>query len=225
MTSKIHSLSCENLSFYSQASQDKFVFLLLYQFLGKQDAGYYLEIGASHPVHINNTYLFDTILGWKGVSIDIDTTYKNLWETSDRKNCLLTQDATKSNYRSLLQPYPKNLDYLSLDIDDHYDAILSTIPFEKHVFKIITIEHDFYRWGDKFRDSERKILTSLGYYLLCPDVCVPEGAFEDWWIYPEAFPKGVLSLLTSLDLSNKKHFEIINAMQKSLSYEKLFDLN
>ena len=82
MTAKIAPLPYKNLSFYSQAGQDKFVFLLLYQFLLKEDRGYYLEIGSSHPVDINNTYLFDTILGWKGISIDIDTTYKNLWDTS-----------------------------------------------------------------------------------------------------------------------------------------------
>ena len=130
---------------------------------------------------------------------------------------MLTQDATQSDYESLLQAFPKNIDYLSLDIDDHYDTILSRIPFNNHAFKIITIEHDFYRWGDKFRTAERRILTSRGYYLLCPDVCVPQGPFEDWWIYPDAFPKNTLSLLTSLDLSYKKPFEIIHVLEKSLS--------
>ncbi len=160
----------EKMQSYSQASQDRFVYFLLYELLDKQDDGYYLEIGAGHPINGNNSYLFEKNLGWKGVSIDIDKASKKIWY-SVRQNPLLIEDATQSDYKSILEPFPQVIDYLSLDIDSNYDIVLQRMPFNDHIFKIITIEHDFYRFGDKYKRDERMILTSLGYYLLCPDVC------------------------------------------------------
>jgi hypothetical protein len=201
--------SCKQ-EFYSQASQDHFVSFVLYNIVDKQDVGYYLEIGANHPIETNNTYFFEKNFGWRGVSIDISDSYWNIWY-STRKNSLLIEDATKSDYQSILKLFPPVIDYLSLDIDNDYDVVLQRIPFNDHVFKIITIEHDFYRFGDQFRKDERRILASLGYYLLCPDVSTDDTvfSFEDWWVHPSAFPSDVFSLITSLDLKAKKHYEII----------------
>ena len=203
---------------YSQASQDQFVYLLS-QLLEKQDEGYYLEIGAAYPIDGNNTYFLEKNLGWKGVSIDFDSGYKAAW-TAARHNVLLIQDATLSDYHSILQPFPRVIDYLSLDIDSSYDIVLQKIFLSDHIFKIITIEHDFYIHGEKYRQGERKILSSLGYYLLCPDVSVffngKESTFEDWWVYPSAFPPDVLSKLTSLDLKAKSHRQLISSIEKLL---------
>ncbi len=204
---------------YSQASQDRFVYLLLYELLGKQDEGYYLEIGSGHPTNINNTYFLEKNLSWKGVSIDIDEVLKEVW-SSARQNPLLIEDATLSDYHSILQPFPRVIDYLSLDIDSSYDIVLKKIFLSDHIFKIITIEHDFYKYGDKYRESERKILSSLGYYLLCPDISLShngkEVVFEDWWINPSAFPADVLSKLTSLDLKAKNHSQLISSIENLL---------
>lgn len=200
----------------SQASQDQFVYLLLYELLDKQDDGYYLEIGAGHPSNCNNSYFFEKTCGWKGVSIDISDSCKKLWY-STRQNPLLIEDATQMDYRSILKSFPQVVDYLSLDIDNSYDVVLGRIPFDEHVFKIITIEHDCYRYGDLYRQSERQILTTLGYYLLCPDVLIclngKNCSFEDWWINPSAFPADILSQLTSLDLKAKNHNELINIIR------------
>src|SRR5690348_16636156 len=43
-SSEISSEKDRSIQFYSQASQDRFVYTLLYQLLGKRDGGYYLEI-------------------------------------------------------------------------------------------------------------------------------------------------------------------------------------
>lgn len=210
---------------YSQASQDQFVYLLLYEFLDKQDDGYYLEIGAGDPTIGNNTYFFEKNLGWKGVSIDITDEFKGLWY-SIRQNSLLIEDALRSDYQSILKYFPTVIDYLSLDIDHNYNIVLQKIPFNEHIFKIITIEHDFYRFGEKYRDDERKILVSLGYYLLCPDVTIfyngKNSVFEDWWIYPNVFPADVLAMLTSLDLKGKNHTELINILQNCCREKNFF---
>jgi len=203
-------------NFYSQASQDRFAFLLLYPILDKTDGGYYLEIGAGTPSDNNNTYFFEKNFGWQGVSIDIADQYRNLW-SSIRQNTLLIEDATKADYQAILKPFPRVIDYLSLDIDDSYSIVLKKIPFNDYIFKVITIEHDFYRYGDEFREDERRILTSLGYYLLCPDVSVffngNECVFEDWWVHPSVFPDDVFSLLKSLDLKGKNHGQLIETIK------------
>ncbi|HEY4254844.1 MAG TPA: hypothetical protein VGM34_00675 [Chlamydiales bacterium] len=169
--------------YHSQAFQDQFVHLMLYGFLGKQDGGYYLEIGAGEPVYINNSYFFEKNLNWKGVSIDISEDLGKRWYAV-RENLLLTENALLSDYRAILRSFPTVIDYLSLDIDAQYVDVLKKIPFDQHVFKVITIEHDFYRYGDVYQEGERKILQSLGYQLLCSDVSLSGFSFEDWWIHP-----------------------------------------
>lgn len=200
---------------YAQASQDSFVYVLLYELQKKQDDGYYLEIGAGHPSEGNNTYLLEKTFGWKGVSLDIADT-RNTWFTA-RKNPLHIEDATKADYRDLLKTFPRVIDYLSLDIDDSYDTVLRRIPFDSYVFKVLTIEHDAYRFGNELKEKERSILTSFGYHLLCPDVSLyyhdMDCVFEDWWIHPSAFSPEVFSMLLSLDLKAKSHDQIIKILQ------------
>lgn len=201
--------------YHSQALQDKFVYMLLYGLLDKRDQGYYLEIGAGEPIFINNSYFFEKNLAWKGVSIDISTDLSKRWYAV-RNNYLLTEDATKTNYSSLLQSFPKVIDYLSLDTDGHYSDILKKIPFQEHLFKIITIEHDYYRFGDLYRNEQREILGSLGYHLLCADITDCGCSFEDWWIHPSFFSPAQLAKVTSMDLKGKDFNDVIRALHAAL---------
>lgn len=207
----------------SQASQDQFVYLLLYEVLKKSDSGYYLEIGAGHPITMNNSYFFEKTFQWKGISIDISNDHNQMWH-SIRKNPLLVEDAMQSDYSAILKKFPQVVDYLSLDVDTCYDLVLKRIPFDEHVFKIITIEHDFYRYGDLYRNEERRILISLGYHLLCPDVTIfyngMDSIFEDWWIHPSAFPANVFTMLSSLDLNGKNHGQIISTIRNCWTAHK-----
>ena len=200
---------------HAQVSQDTFVYLLLYGLLEKQDKGYYLEIGSGEPIYISNSYFFEKDLDWIGTSIDISQEHAEKWDIV-RTNLLLTEDATKADYCAILQFFPKVLDYLSLDVDCYYTDVLQRIPFSDHMFKVITIEHDFYRYGDVYRAEERQILESLGYYLLCPDVSNGGLAFEDWWIHPAFFTASELSLITSLDLEKKEYTQLIQTLRAAI---------
>src|SRR5581483_6212253 len=89
------------IQFYSQATQDRFVYTFICQLLDKQNVGYYLEIGAWHPVDGNNTYFFEKNYDWKGISIDISEEFMSTWH-STRKNPLLIQDAKLIDYHAIL---------------------------------------------------------------------------------------------------------------------------
>jgi hypothetical protein len=85
------------------------------------------------------------------------------------------------------------------------------------LFKVITIEHDAYRYGNIYRDKEREILTALGYYLLCADVSDHGFEFEDWWIHPDFFPPLFFQQLASLDLQGKDYMEVMQSIKMLIS--------
>ncbi len=201
-----------DLKFHSQAHQDRFVHAVLYGLLNKQDRGYYLEVGAGDPIQINNSFLFEKKFSWKGVSLDINTGLCPRWK-QHRSNPLYIVDATQADYRAILKDFPATLDYLSLDIDGAYDTVLRQIPFDTYHFKIITIEHDAYRYGDRFRQAEREFLEEQGYYLLGANVKCSGYVFEDWWIYPEAFPDDVLAQLRSLNFQAEESATIVKVIE------------
>lgn len=203
------------INFYSQISQDKFVYTLLYGLGGKNDRGYYLELGAGDPIWISNSYFFEKNLNWSGISIDISEQFTQRWQDF-RQNPLLIQDAVQSDYRAILQSFPKVIDYLSLDIDGNYTDALKALPLGEYTFKVITIEHDFYCHGDLYRAEEREILSSFGYHLLCSDVSGFRFCFEDWWIHPSCFSSAQLAAITSLDLKEKDHEELIRILKRRI---------
>ena len=77
--------------------------------------------------------------------------------------------------------------------------VLKILPLDEYRFKVITIEHDGYLYGDKYREPQRSILNSHGYLLLCSNVYVEqpgyegkEFPFEDWWIDPSEFDNDLI---------------------------------
>jgi hypothetical protein len=158
---------------YSQAGQDAFVLSLI-------PKGTYLEIGASHPRNINNTYALEQA-GWKGWSLDIDPQCQEEW-LQIRKNPLIIADALTYDYSFL----PARVDYLQLDIDPSHQTLicLTNLLMTKTRFSIITFEHDFYCSGDEVRMYSRRLLYDKGYKLAKPDVEYENKSFEDWWIDP-----------------------------------------
>lgn len=141
--------------------------------------GTYLEIGASHPVDINNTFLIEKN-GWDGISIDIDNQCESIWKLK-RTNKLIIADATTYPY-----PVGKYTTYLSLDCEPastSYAALRRLIDRENR-FGIITFEHEWY-YDKTIREIQRELLKSHGYYLAVPDVKYIGQEYEDWWIDPK----------------------------------------
>jgi hypothetical protein len=202
-------------TFYSQAYQDKFVANML-KF--KRD-GYCVDIGSYHSEDTNNSFYFQD-LDWFCLSVELDSSLNDSY--SNRKKGLhLNDNALEIDYNQVFEEceFPNIIDYLSLDVDTYSTDVLKILPFDKYKFKIITIEHDAYLYGDKYRLKQRKILENNGYYLLCSNVLVPyshpstgekflneKSPFEDWWIYPEEFER---PLIESLKCDMKHPEEII----------------
>jgi hypothetical protein len=156
---------------YSQARQDDFV---IHMMNGK--IGEYLEIGASHPIDISNTFVLEK-LGWTGLSIDISDSCKQVWEEK-RINPLVIADALTFDY-----PKKKRIDYLQVDVDPSETSFkaLQQVLKSGTRFSIITYETDSYT-NSNFVMPSRNLLQKEGYTLIYPDVLCGFGPFEDWYI-------------------------------------------
>jgi len=167
-------------NFGSQASQDLFVLGIL----DHLTSGFYLEIGAGHPEILSNTWLLEK-LGWKGVSVDNGDCAKE-WQQK-RKNHFFNDNACSFDYAKKFKEldFPTTIDYLTLDIDEATNLALKTIPFNEYNFKVITIEHDYYRLGDMLKSEQRAYLNKLGYVRLCSDISNDGLPYEDWYVSPE----------------------------------------
>ena len=178
--------------FRSDAYQDRFVNRILD---GKRN-GYYVDIGSCGAIDSNNTYFFES-LGWRGICIEINEGYAPSYR--NRTCTFINQNALTVNYKDLFEHTnsPKWIDYLSVDIDELSIDALKLLPHDDYQFGIITIEHDGYIYGDKYRVQQREYLNNLGYHLLGANVRVPDShfkslstlnhldnnGFEDWWVH------------------------------------------
>ncbi len=170
-------------SYFSQACQDLFVLDMLNQ---KQN-GYYCEIGAGDPFESNNTFLLERNFSWKGLSVELDPSLVDYFN-SERQNLCICHDATTYNYLEnfKLYTFPKQIDYLSIDLEPAENTFkaLRKIPFDDYRFSAITYEHESYVSGPKFMDLSREYLESKGYKLVIANVKCFGRNFEDWWIDP-----------------------------------------
>jgi hypothetical protein len=173
---------------YSQAYQDLFVLSVLN---GKKN-GTYVEIGSNHPTVANNTYVLETVLGWKGVSFDIDEEMCKEFKIQ-RRNPVVICDATTVDYSSVFEQYrlptnPNRIDYLQVDIEPAPQtlAALKAINFDLYKFSVITFETDIYVGGGSARivEESREYLRSYGYQLVAKHVMNGGNPFEDWYVDP-----------------------------------------
>lgn len=167
---------------YSQAGQDLFV-LSIYN--GKEN-GVFLDLGCNQPILINNTYLLESEFGWKGLCIDIDDEFFELFVFRTAQT--LVADCTKLDWDVVIERLgTETVDYLSLDLEPPTVTLecLKSIPFRTIKFGVITFEHDAYRAGDPIRDESRMLLNENGYERITSNVKLGGLEFEDWYYHPE----------------------------------------
>jgi len=175
--------------FNSQAGQDQFVINILKE---KKD-GYFLEIGSNHPIEINNTYILEKKYNWKGLMVEYDKKYENMYKDHRTSNYIF-EDATKIDYLQEFKKlnFPQNMDYLQIDLEVDNGSTIKTLEIlndtilPEYRFGTITFEHDIYR-GNHFNTKERsrEIFENNGYIRVFGDISNDGYAFEDWYVYPD----------------------------------------
>ena len=151
---------------YSQLKQDIFAF-------DTAISKTYIEIGASHPVKINNTYLLEQS-NWKGFSIELDTSKKDHWDSSDRNNKIYWDDAITFDYLQALEEnnLPNHIGYLSCDIEPPINtfAALQKVIAQGVTFDCITFEHDKYQSDIDYDPIVKEYLQNNGYKVAVDNV-------------------------------------------------------
>jgi hypothetical protein len=205
----------------SQACQDLFVLKMLNY---KRD-GSFLEIGSNHPIIHNNTYMLESMYNWKGIMIEYDSSFEQLYKIHRPLSIYKINDARIVNYKNILDVnnYPTNMDYLQIDLDVNNKSTLDTLTvlnntvFDKYKFATITFEHDIYT-GNYFNTQEisRQIFMDRGYTLLFPNVSVYwEGSFkpfEDWYVHPDLVDASTINKFkTSENLTTEQIIKLFSS--------------
>jgi hypothetical protein len=181
---------------HHKTQQEEFILEIL---KGKKN-GHYVELGAAHYSDGNNTYLLEQEYDWKGVSFEIVDSMREEFNLNRKNPCM--GDALSFDYIKYFEEndFPKQIDFLQLDIDAGYDGQtgkpvgnshwtlhgLMAVPLNTYRFTLITFEHDanMYWRNASIRDAQREILDSFGYSL------VHRSFHEDWWVDPSVIGHG-----------------------------------
>jgi len=192
---------------YSQAAQDIFVLCCL----NGEPAGTFLDLGCHHPTDINNTYLLEDQFFWRGVSIDISAPMIELYTC--RNTVSLNEDCTRLDFDKIIAlGQTHHFDYLSLDLEPASVTLdcLTSIPFDKIEFSLITYEHDSYRFGEQHTENSRKIIEKHGYKRICSNVSNGGNIYEDWYYNPKYVSYERIKILES---ANKEWRDILFKQQ------------
>jgi len=153
------------MTFYSQRNtwQDQWVD----QKLAGKENGVFLDVGCGDWSRINNTLYFEESKNWSGFAIDCNPDVEVGWRYNRPNSKFVLADATAIDYSELLCDQPKQIDYLSLDLEPPYLTIraLRRILESGYRFSCATIEHDEYRIGMNMRDEMRELMDKHGYSL------------------------------------------------------------
>ena len=217
---------------------------LFAQAMMRGNTGYFLDIGCNHGIHHNNTYSLERA-GWKGLLFDIlePTAEQMLWA---RKSPYSLIDCTSEGFQNILnEEAPKEVDYISLDIDGETHNCLERVLRAGIKFKVMTFEHDRHKSGDARKAPAKKMLQDHGYHVLHENVMSdlklhPETQkyltvrrhkkrgftvggwheWEDWWIHPDYFDKDVLEISTKGVGWSEALMATLDYMSKKYNYKK-----
>lgn len=188
---------------YNQAGQEEWV----RKYLNDKKNGFFLDIGAYDGIESSNTYFLEKELGWSGICIESNPHYFNSLKNNRGVTCVnkavmsykgfaifngintfFSNDKTDQSIECDLlsnileeSKCPKDIDYASFDIEGHELAVLETFCFDKYNINLMTIEHNLYLVGDKFKTKIYNLLTSKGYTRVVDNVNCPTGPYEDWY--------------------------------------------
>ena len=149
---------------------------------GDKYNGTYVEVGSSHWLENNDTYMLEKYFGWTGVGIEIEQYYVNDY-TNNRSNPCIHGDATKFNWDKYFEEnnFPKQIDHLSIDTDSANLLSLMNMPLSRYRFSTIVVENKISSnqsldLDGKVKKIQQQILASYDYTL------IGSGYTDDFWI-------------------------------------------
>ena len=171
--------------FFSQSGQDQFA----YNIIGLN--GFYLEIGAHHPIINSNTYKLEKECNWKGISVEFDKSFMAAWEKfPERKNKVIWDNAFNVDYYSIKKKIGlhQRINYLSCDIEPAENTfnILKKIIKAGLVFDFISFEHDKYNEGNRYDELSYDFLSKNDYKVAIKDVYSRDKknkVYETWYVH------------------------------------------
>lgn len=202
--------------YYGQAEQDKFVLKILKE----KKNGYFLEIGSNHPININNSYILETKYDWKGIMIEYDKTFLQLYKEHRPNSIHIINDATEVDYKNILEinKMPQTMDYLQIDLEANNGSTIKTLKkldneiFDNYKFATITFEHDIYHTNyANTRIESRNIFKKRGYICVFEDI--NNGGinpYEDWYVHPDLVDMNYVHHLIKINKNNYVHHTITN---------------
>jgi FkbM family methyltransferase len=192
--------------FYSQAGQDEWIV----NFFDSKRNGYFLDIGAHNGIDINNTYFLERELGWDGICVEADPKIFESLHQNRKCKCVNAaasdssgeisflpdgfsgRESTSRNsinvksqtLKEIIHSYgsPKNIDYMSLDIEGMELKALKGFPFDDYEVLAITVEHNLYLGKSEYQREIREFLFSKGYSIYRENIESDGLPFEDWYI-------------------------------------------
>lgn len=193
------------MDFKGQILQDKYVLSML----NYKRNGYFIEIGSNDPIKINNSYILEKQYDWRGIMIEYDAKWYDLYKVNRSNSIHIINDATKIDYQSLFDTcqVPYNVDYLQVDLEVKNGSTLETLQkldneiFSKYKFATVTFEHDVYEAPPHTRTLSREIFLNRGYSMVLSDVSHENNPFEDWYVHPDLVDMSIVRLFQDTNLS------------------------
>lgn len=216
-----------DLVFHGQAEQDKFVCNIL---KNKRD-GFFVEVGAHHPINISNTYTLESNLGWTGLMFEwAQAQFEDLYKQHRPNSNYIFGDAQYHDYDEILDKYnaPKDIDYLQLDIEPPNKTLnvlknLENKVLNDYKFAVVTFEHDYCHGMDSEpRLMSRQIFESRGYHRVFDDIHNqdPRYVYEDWYVHPDLVD---MDYVVNLQKINKQNYEssIFESIGESINWQNI----
>ena len=174
----------------STSGQDATVQTLLgYGGRASQQAPYFVELGAHHPISGSNTRALERDYGWRGLCIEANprlhgpllahracTVIAAAVSDTEQSASLVEAGAATQvrkggsaaygqietvQFSRILRQFevPRNISYLSLDVEGHEEQVMRSFPFQTFRMRLLTVERP--------PESLRSKLRSEGYAHAC----------------------------------------------------------
>ena len=210
--------------YLGQANQDKFVLNILKE----KRNGYFLEIGSNHPININNTFLLEKHYDWKGIMVEFQQSFLNLYEKHRPNSIHIINDAQIVDYKTIFENnnMPVSFDYLQIDLEVTNGSTLKTLQkldsdiFDTYKFATVTFEHDIYNSNfANTRLESRDIFNKRGYIRVFEDIN-NQGVnpYEDWYVHPDLVDMNYVNALIE---NNKKNYVYHSITEKTINWEDI----